>query len=63
MNKKPKVMITTRAATHWINRALKPDLEGLKKARTQQAILEFLPAVVKSRKSVLTFRALDQFVD
>ena len=34
MTKKPKVMITTRAAIQRINRALKPDLEGLKKART-----------------------------
>jgi hypothetical protein len=40
MTKRPKVMITTRAAAQRINRALKPDLEGLKKARTQQAILD-----------------------
>jgi hypothetical protein len=40
MTKQPKVMITTRAAIQRINRALKPELEGLKKARTQQAILD-----------------------
>jgi hypothetical protein len=36
--KKPKVMITARAAKQRINRALKPTLQSLKTARTPQAI-------------------------
>jgi hypothetical protein len=36
----PKVMITERAAKQRINRALRPDQQMLKVARTQQAILD-----------------------
>ncbi len=40
MTTKQKVLITTRAAKQRINRALKPDLQTLKTARTPQAIID-----------------------
>ena len=60
MTKKPKVMITTRAAVQRINRALKPDLQSLKKARTQQAILDCGQFyVIDHRKNYLAYHDVD----
>jgi hypothetical protein len=60
MLKKPKVMITARAAKQRINRALKPDLQSLKKSRTQQAVLDCGQYyVIDHRKNYLAYHDVD----
>ena len=60
MTKKPKVMITTRAAKQRINRALKPDLQQLKTARTPKAIQDCgRYYVIDYRKSYMVHHDVD----
>ena len=60
MTKKPKVQITVRAAVQRINRALKADLQSLKKARTEQAVLDCgLYYVIDHRKNYIVHHDVD----